>query len=361
MSAAAAVPGGRQDAGGGGMLGRFRSRVMATRVLSGIQPTGPMHWGNYFGAVRQYIELQDHGRRDGGQALYFIADLHALTTVRDADQLRAYTRELAIDLLSLGLDPDAATLFVQSDVPEVAELTWLLLTVTPLSMLQKAHAFKDKTAKGLAADAGLFTYPVLQAADILAYDSTLVPVGEDQKQHIEMTRDLAQKFNNLYSADVFVIPEPHILDASSRVPGTDGEKMSKSYGNTLPVFGGAKAIRKSVMSITTDSLGVEDPKEPEGNTIFDLYRLFATAEEEQAMAERFRAGGMGYGDAKKALLETSQASFAAARERREKLAASPDVVTDILQHGAAAARTKAAEVLDRARAACGLSRRLATR
>ena len=330
---------------------------MPARVLSGIQPTGPMHWGNYFGAVRQYIELQDHGREDNGAAFYFIADLHALTTVRDPAALRRYVRDLATDLLALGLDPEAATLFVQSDVPEVTELTWLLMTVTPLSMLQKAHAFKDKTAKGLAADAGLFTYPVLQAADILAYDSTLVPVGEDQKQHIEMTRDLAQKFNHLYEVDVFVVPEPHILDASSRVPGTDGEKMSKSYGNTLPVFGAAKATKKAVMSITTDSLGVEDRKEPEGNTVFDLYRLFVGREDEDAMAARFRAGGMGYGEAKKALLEVSQEHFAAARDRREQLTANPAVVDDVLEHGAAAARAKAAEVLDRARSACGLAAR----
>ena len=329
---------------------------MATRVLSGIQPTGPMHWGNYFGAVRQYIDLQEHGRT-GGQALYFIADLHALTTVRDRDLLRQYVRDLAIDLLALGLDPEQATLFVQSDVPEVTELTWLLLTLTPLSMLQKAHAFKDKTAKGLAADAGLFTYPVLQAADILAYDSTVVPVGEDQKQHIEMTRDLAQRFNNMYESEVFVIPEPHILDHLSRVPGTDGEKMSKSYSNTLPVFGAGKPLKKAIMSITTDSLGVDDPKEPEGNTIFDLYRLFATEADASAMADRFRAGGMGYGDAKKALLEASKHFFAEAHARREQLAANPAVVDDVLEHGAAAARVKAAEVLDRARAACGLSTR----
>ena len=330
---------------------------MATRVLSGIQPTGPMHWGNYFGAVRQYIELQDHGREEGGQAFYFIADLHALTTVRSPDDLRVFSRDLAIDLLSLGLDPDQATLFIQSDVPEVAELTWLLLTITPLPMLQKAHAFKDKTAKGLTPEAGLFTYPVLQAADILAYDSTLVPVGEDQKQHIEMTRDLAQKFNRLYDREVFVIPQPHILDSSARVPGTDGEKMSKSYGNTLPVFGLNKARKKAVMSITTDSLGVDDPKEPEGNTIFELYRLFVSDEETDVMAGRFRAGGMGYGDAKKALLEAADDYFAEARERREKLVASPSVVDDVLEHGAAAARTKAAEVLDRAREACGLTAR----
>lgn len=320
-----------------------------TRVLSGIQPTGAMHWGNYFGAVRQYIALQHNP-----QAFYFIADLHALTTVRDPDLLKQYTHELAIDLLALGLDPNEATLFVQSDVPEIPELTWLLMTVTQLSLLEKCHSFKDKKARGLAADAGLFNYPILQAADILAYDSTLVPVGEDQKQHIEVTRDIAQRFNHIYQREVFVLPDPYILDASAKVLGTDGEKMSKSYNNTIPVFDTPKRTKKAIMSIKTDSLGVEDPKEPEGNAVFELYRVFATADQEAELAARFRAGGMGYGDAKKALLDIANDHFAEARERREKLVADPDGVKDILAHGAAAARNKAREVLDRARDACGL-------
>lgn len=320
------------------------------RVLSGIQPTGAMHWGNYFGAVRQYIALQHNP-----QAFYFIADLHALTTVRDRELLQKYTHELAIDLLALGLDPNEATLFVQSDVPEIPELTWLLMTVTQLSLLEKCHSFKDKKARGLAADAGLFNYPILQAADILAYDSTLVPVGEDQKQHIEVTRDIAQRFNHIYEREVFVLPDPYILDTSAKVVGTDGEKMSKSYDNTIPVFDSAKKTKKAIMSIKTDSLGVEDPKEPEGNAVFELYRVFATPEQEAEMAERFRAGGMGYGDAKKALLEIANEHFAEARERREKLVADPAGVNDILAHGAAAARNKSREVLDRARSACGLS------
>lgn len=321
-----------------------------TRVLSGIQPTGAMHWGNYFGAVRQYIELQTHP-----QAFYFIADLHALTTVRDPELLKQYTHELAIDLLALGLDPEQATLFAQSDVPEIPELTWLLMTVTQLSLLEKCHSFKDKKARGLAADAGLFNYPILQAADILAYDSTLVPVGEDQKQHIEVTRDIAQRFNHIYNREVFVLPSPHILDDSAKVLGTDGEKMSKSYNNTIPVFDTAKKIKKTIMSIKTDSKGVDEAKEPAGNPVFELYRVFSTFEQERAMADRFRTPGMGYGDAKKALLEIANDHFAEARERREKLVADPDGVKDVLAHGAAAARNKAREVLDRARDACGLS------
>ena len=334
------------------------SDASPTRVLSGIQPTGPIHWGNYFGAVRQYIDLQRHGATEGGQAFYFIADLHALTTVRDASLLREYVREAAVTLLALGLDPDQATLFVQSDVPEVTELTWLLMTLTPMPMLENCHAYKDKKSRGLLADAGLFTYPVLMAADILAYDSTLVPVGADQKQHIEVTRDLAAKFNHLYGSDadpVFVVPEPYILDASAKVVGIDGEKMSKSYDNTIPVFDTAKRLKKRIMSIPTDSRTVEDPKDPDASTIYTLFQLFASPDEQEELAARYRAGGMGYGDAKKALLEASREHFAAAVERREQLLADPGRVDEVLAAGAVAARGKAAGVLARARASCGLS------
>ena len=333
------------------------SDASPTRVLSGIQPTGPIHWGNYFGAVRQYIDLQRHGATEGGQAFYFIADLHALTTVRDASLLREYVRDAAVTLLALGLDPDQATLFVQSDVPEVTELTWLLMTLTPMPMLENCHAYKDKKARGLTADAGLFTYPVLMAADILAYDSTLVPVGADQKQHIEVTRDLAGKFNATYGGEtpVFTIPEPYILDASAKVVGIDGEKMSKSYDNTIPVFDSAKRLKKRIMSIPTDSATVEDPKDPEASTIFTLFCLFASEQEQAELAARYRAGGMGYGEAKKALLEASREHFAAAVERRAELAAAPDRVAEILAAGAATARQRAAAVLARAREACGLT------
>jgi tryptophanyl-tRNA synthetase len=318
------------------------------RVLSGIQPTGRFHWGNYFGAIRQYISLQDND-----QAFYFIADLHALTTIRDAKLLRSLTRDAALDLLALGLDPDKATLFRQSDVPEVSELTWLLLTVTNLSWLEKCHAYKDKKERGVTADAGLFTYPVLMASDILVYDSDIVPVGFDQVQHLEVTRDIAERFNSIYG-EVFVLPEARVLDSSAKVPGTDGEKMSKSYGNVIELFEPAKLVRKKVMSIKTDSTPVEDPKDPSCCCVFDLFKLFASPEQAEQLASQYRAGGLGYGDAKQALFELSQDYFARARERREELESREGRLEEILQAGAVRARKKAAEVLGRARAACGL-------
>ena len=318
------------------------------RVLSGIQPTGRFHWGNYFGAIRQYIALQENE-----QAFYFIADLHALTTIRDAQQLRAFTRDAALDLLALGLDPEQATLFRQSDVPQVPQLTWLLLTVTNLSWLEKCHAYKDKKERGVAADAGLFTYPVLMASDILIYDSDIVPVGVDQVQHIEVTRDIAERFNSIYG-EVFVLPESRVLDSSAKVPGTDGEKMSKSYNNVIELFEPAKRVRKKVMSIKTDSTPVEEPKDPSQCSVFNLYKLFADGEQIEDLAARYRAGGLGYGDAKQALFELSQDHFAQARSLREELAAEEGRLEEILQAGADRAREKAGEVLGRARAACGL-------
>lgn len=322
------------------------------RVLSGIQPTGQIHWGNYFGAIRQYIELQKHE-----QAFYFVADLHALTTVRDAAQLRKNVENAALDMLALGLDPARATLFVQSDIPEVTELTWLLMTVTQMHLLEKCHAYKDKKAKGLAADAGLFTYPVLMAADILLYDSNLVPVGQDQIQHIEVTRDVGQRFNTIYNTEVFTLPEPYTVQALAKVPGLDGEKMSKSYNNTIDVFEDPKKLRKKIMSIKTDSKGVEEPKDPETCSIFTLYKLFASDEQQAGLAAKYRAGGMGYGEAKQALYDGAMAVFGPAFERRAQLAANPDTVRDILRDGAKKARAKAAQVLDKARAACGLGGR----
>ncbi len=324
------------------------------RVLSGIQPTGRFHWGNYFGAIRQYIALQNND-----QAFYFIADLHALTTVRRPDELREYIQADALDLLALGLDPEKATLFRQSDVPEVTELTWLLMTVTQMHLLEKCHAYKDKKAKGLAADAGLFTYPVLMAADFFLYDSDIVPVGVDQVQHIEVARDVAQRFNSMYGQEVFVLPRPHVIEATARVPGIDGEKMSKSYGNTIEIFEDPKKLRKQIMSIKTDSKPVEAPKDPDTCSVFALYRLFASDEEQAALAARYRAGGMGYGEAKQALYDKAMEFFEEARRRREQLTATPGSVEDVLRAGAAQARRKGREVLDRARAACGLSPRLA--
>ena len=322
------------------------------RVLSGIQPTGRFHWGNYFGAIRQYIALQDNQ-----QAFYFIADLHALTTVRDAKALRGFTRDAALDLLALGLDPAKATLFRQSDIPEVTELMWLLMTLTPMSLLEKCHAYKDKLAKGLSADAGLFSYPVLMAADILLYDSNVVPVGVDQVQHIEVTRDIAVKFNLTYERDVFVLPEARVLSETAKVVGTDGEKMSKSYGNTIELFEDAKKLRKKIMSIKTDSTPVEAPKNPETCAVFTLFKLFATEAQQASLAERYRAGGMGYGEAKQALFDVADAFFGPARERREKLAADVSYVDDVLRTGATQARVKGQEVLNRAREACGLIQR----
>jgi tryptophanyl-tRNA synthetase len=318
------------------------------RVLSGIQPTGPIHWGNYFGAIRQYIALQDNE-----QAFYFIANLHALTTVREHAKLRQWTSDVALDLLALGLDPNKATLFVQSDVPEVSELCWLLMTGAPMGLLERCHAYKDKKAKGLTADAGLFTYPVLQAADILAYDSDTVPVGEDQVQHIEVCRDLAGSFNHEFG-DVFVLPKAYVLEASARVPGTDGEKMSKSYNNTLAVFEDAKAQRKQIMRIVTDSRPMDEAKEPAGDVLYDLFSLVAADADRESMAALYRRGGFGYGEVKKALADSADKFFAEPRARRAELAAKPDRVREILGDGAAKARKKAAEVLKRAQEASGI-------
>jgi tryptophanyl-tRNA synthetase len=319
------------------------------RALSGIQPTGRFHWGNYFGAIRQYIALQDNE-----QAFYFIADLHALTTVREPALLAEYIRDAAIELLALGLDPQKATLFRQSDVPEVSELTWLLMTVTQMHLLEKCHAYKDKKAKGLPADAGLFTYPVLMAADILLYDSDVVPVGADQVQHIEVTRDIAARFNSMYG-EVLTLPKAHVVEETAKVPGIDGEKMSKSYGNAIEVFEEPKKLRKKIMSIKTDSKPVEAPKDPDTDVIFDLYKLFATPEQQVQLAGRYRAGGMGYGEAKQLLYEASLAYFAKARERHAELSANEAKVNEILHAGAAKARKKGREVLDRVRRAAGLA------
>lgn len=319
------------------------------RVLSGIQPTGRFHWGNYFGAIRQYIDLQD----EADDAFYFIANLHALTTIRTPEELWQLTLDAAIDLLALGLDPERATLFVQSDVPEVSELCWLLMTGTPLGLLERCHAYKDKKARGLAADAGLFTYPVLQAADILAYDSDTVPVGEDQVQHIEVCRDLAASFNHHFG-ETFVMPKAKIIDTSARVPGTDGEKMSKSYGNTLDVFEEPKALRKQIMRIKTDSRPMDEPKDPETDHLYQLYCLFADESGREEMAAMYRRGGFGYGEVKKQLAALADEYFAEARERRKQLESQPERVREILADGASKARAKAGEVLRRAQQACGL-------
>ena len=319
------------------------------RVLSGIQPTGRFHWGNYFGAIQQYIDLQG-----ADESYYFLANLHALTTIRDSESLRELTMEAALDLLALGLDPDQATLFVQSDVPEVSELTWLLMTGTPFGLLERCHAYKEKKEKGFSADTGLFTYPVLMAADILAYDSDVVPVGSDQVQHIEVCRDLAGSFNHQFG-EVFVLPKAKVLESSAKVLGIDGEKMSKSYDNTIEVFEPVKSMRKKVMRIATDSRPMEEPKDPDTDLLYQLYCLFVDKAAAAEMANTYRQGGFGYGDIKKTLADAAEEYFTEARERREALAAQPDRVRQILGDGAQRARQKAGEVLKRAQQACGLT------
>lgn len=333
------------------------------RFLSGIQPSGTLHLGNYFGAIREHIRNQD---RPNDGAFYFIADYHALTTIRQlpdgaerkepANDLRDYTLDVAVTYLACGLDPEGgrAVLYRQSDVPEVCELTWLLMTVTPMADLQNATSYRDKVERGKPADAGLFNYPVLMAADILAQDADMVPVGKDQKQHVEMTRDMASKFNRAFKRDVFKLPS-HLFGEAPYVPGTDGAKMSKSYGNSIGIFDEGKPLEKAVMGIKTDSLGVEAPKNPDTCTIFALYKLMATPDEQGVLAAQYRAGGMGYGVAKKALLEKINAYFGPMREKRKSLLADPGRVEAILKAGSQRAQANARAVLLRARRACGLS------
>jgi tryptophanyl-tRNA synthetase len=321
------------------------------RVLSGIQPTGRFHWGNYFGAIRQYIDLQH-----GNDAYYFIANLHALTTIRDPAALRQNTIDAALDLLALGLEPSKAILFVQSDVPEVTELTWLLMSVTPMGLLERCVSYKDKVSKGLAADAGLFTYPVLMAADILIYDSETVPVGADQIQHIEVARDVAGSFNHLFG-ETFILPKYKVLESAAKVPGTDGEKMSKSYNNTIEIFEEPKAMRKKVMRITTDSRPMEQPKpDYENDHLYQLYSLFASDDQKAEMAALYRRGNFGYGQVKTALADLAEQYFAPFRAKRAQLAGDLPMVEAILTDGAKRARKKASEVLLRAQAACGVKR-----
>jgi tryptophanyl-tRNA synthetase len=317
------------------------------RILSGVQPSGKLHLGNYFGAIRQHIALQNEG-----ECFFFIADLHALTTIQDAALLRENARGVALDYLALGLDPEKTVFFRQSDVPEVTELAWILATVTGMGLLERAHSYKDKLQRGITASVGLFTYPVLMAADILIYKSNLVPVGQDQVQHIEMTRDMAGYFNQTYR-EVFPLPEAR-LDLAPVVPGTDGKKMSKSYGNTIEIFAEGKALSGNVMRIVTDSTPVEAPKDPDKDNVFALYALFGTDGEKAALAARYRAGGMGYGDAKKLLVEKIEAAFGPAREKRRQLAADPKIVDGVLAGGAARARAVAAETLREVREATGL-------
>ncbi|MDI6775534.1 MAG: tryptophan--tRNA ligase [Verrucomicrobiota bacterium] len=318
------------------------------RVLSGIQPSGKLHIGNYFGMMKPAVELQEKG-----ETFLFIADYHALTSVTDGAFLRKSTFDVALDFLACGLDPRRAVFFRQSDVPEVTELTWLLSIVTPMGLLERCHSYKDKIAKGIAPNHGLFAYPVLMAADILAYQSNLVPVGKDQKQHVEVTRDIAVKFNNAYG-QVFTIPEPSIREKVAVVPGLDGQKMSKSYNNHIELFGEKKDTRARIMRIVTDSKTLADPKDPDTCKVFALYRLFATEDETRRLAERYRAGGMGYGEAKKMLFERLWNCLAPFRARRAELEKNPGYVESTLRQGAERARAEARRTLDAARRAIGV-------
>lgn len=318
------------------------------RILSGIQPSGKLHLGNYFGMMRPALHLQEQG-----EAYLFIANYHALTTVRDPEQLRRDTWNVALDFLACGLDPQRTVFFRQSVVPEVHELAWLLSIVTPVGLLERCHSYKDKIAKGIAPTHGLFAYPVLMAADILIYQSNVVPVGRDQKQHLEVTRDIAIKFNNEYG-EVFTVPEPYIPDEVAVVPGLDGQKMSKSYGNTIELFGDPKETRARIMKIVTDSKGLEDAKDPETCSIFSLYKLFANEAQRAEMVANYRGGNYGYGHAKKALAAIFEETFAPFRAKREELSRNPDYVEEVLRKGAEKARAESAKTVDRARRAVGL-------
>lgn len=319
------------------------------RILTGLQPSGKLHVGNYFGAMQPAVHLQHEG-----EAFYFIADYHAMTSLHDAAVLRENIRELAIDFLACGLDPEKAVIFRQSAVPEVNELAWILSTVCPMPLLAKCHSYKDKVAQGISPNHALFAYPVLMAADILLYDSQKVPVGKDQKQHLEVTRDLAVKLNEAYGHGTAILPEPIIREETAIVIGLDGRKMSKSYNNTLPVFGEEKPLKKLVMKIVTDSTPVEAPKATEDSTIIALYRLFATESELATMIADHQNGGIGYGDFKKRLAEAYWDFFAPMRQRREEILADPGYVDQVLAQGALRAREEATKVLARIKTAVGL-------
>ena len=317
------------------------------RVLSGIQPSGMVHLGNYFGALQQFIELQERN-----SAAYFLADYHSMTTIRDAAERREVTFGLAVAYLALGVDPARSILYRQSDVPEVNEISWCLSTVTPMGLLERSHAYKDKLTSGASADHGLFAYPVLMAADILIHRADFVPVGQDQKQHVEMARDIAQKFNQTYGP-VFTVPEPYIYESVAVIPGLDGRKMSKSYGNTIEMLAPAKQLKKQIMSIVTDSTPVPDAKDPK-QPLYQLWNLFANECERDAMLARCAEGGTGYGDTKKDLLARLLERFDGPRARVDEFTARPDQVEDILRDGARRAREQAAPLLDEVRRAAGL-------
>jgi tryptophanyl-tRNA synthetase len=318
-------------------------------VLSGIQPSGNLHLGNYFGAVQQYLEFI----RKGYQCYYFLANYHALTSLRDRDRLLELTRSAAIDYLALGLNPDKCAIYRQSDLPQVCELQWILTTVTPMGLLERAHAYKDKVAQGIPSDHGLFAYPVLQAADILIVRANFVPVGQDQKQHIEMTRDIAQYFNTSYG-EVLALPEPYIPESVAVVPGRDGRKMSKSYNNTIELFADDKELKRQIWSIVTDSATVAEPKDPDKSNLYAILKLFCTAEEQAAWSDRFRSGGLGYGEVKQAIFDKYMQLLGPARARRKELEKQPDYVEEILRRGAEQARTVGFPLVRQVRDAVGI-------
>lgn len=320
-------------------------------ILSGITPSGKLHLGNYFGAIRQHIEMQERG-----DAFYFIANYHSLTSINDGEEIRENTIDIALDYLALGLDPEKCTFFAQSDVPQVTELAWILGTFCPVSLMEKGVAYKDKVAQGLSPNIGLFTYPILQAADILIYNSDLVPVGQDQKQNIEICRDLAGKINHVYDKELLKLPEEYIVKSVAVVPGIDGRKMSKSYGNTIGIFDEGKTLKKKVMSIETDSTPLDEPKDPEACNVFALIKLFAEKEKRKEIAGKYRAGGYGYGHAKKELLGMITEYFAEARERRKELKKNEDYVMDVLKDGSKTARERAETVMGPVREATGIIR-----
>lgn len=319
------------------------------RILTGLQPSGRLHVGNYFGAMEPAVRLQDMG-----EAFYFIADYHAMTTVTNPADLKEYVRDLASTFLACGLDPQKATFFRQSAVPEVNELAWILSTVCPMGLLERCHSYKDKVARGFSPNHALFAYPALMAADILLYDTNLVPVGKDQKQHVEVTRDLCQKFNDQFGEGILVMPEPMIAETTAVIPGLDGQKMSKSYNNTLPLFGEEKKLRKLIMGIKTDSTPVEDPKPTDDSLILQLYKLFASDSDYQSMIKDFQTGGIGYGDFKKRLWEAYWSYFSVIRERKDELEKDPGYVESVLAAGAEKARATSEKVLTRVRQAVGL-------
>ena len=321
------------------------------RSLSGIQPSGVLHIGNYFGAIKQFVELQNEY-----EGFYFLANYHALTSSPKGEDLKNNTINVILDYLALGLDPEKSTLFLQSDVPEHTELSWILSNVTPMGLLERAHSYKDKTAKGIKPNVGLFTYPVLMASDILIYSPDIVPVGKDQKQHVEITRDIAIKFNETYGKEVFKLPKEKIVENVATVPGTDGDKMSKSYGNVINMFGSKKQLKKQIMNIVTDSTPLEEPKNPDNN-ITKLYSLFATEEEVNALKEKFLAGNFGYRHAKTELFDKFMDYFAPFQKKREELLQNMDYVNEILKKGALKAREIATKKVDEVRDAVGIMKK----